>query len=322
MNKKRDHHYVFQAYLKRWTNSDEKLWCLREGKIFDVKTRNIAFEKDFYRIATLNDKEKEFIRLFFNKSSDGFKKELENFLNLYTSFDQSQNIFHKMRSYLPLDCPEIDSTMDEIDLMVDVAKNNALEDTLAQTEREACVWLESLCDKNLDFFYNLNNGENERFISFLCTQYYRTKRMKDITLNILKEAEGKFVNEQFPKGSIKASNLYQPMLILVSSKCSDALLKAKLKLIVNNTSLPFITSDQPVINTKADYTNSSFNSIAELVFYYPISPKIAILLNDKSTSVQEEIDDEKTVREFNDLLSKASYNMLFADNPDILSEYV
>ena len=46
-----------------WTNSNKKLWCLREGKIFDVKTRTIAFEKDFYFIATLNDKEKEFIIL-------------------------------------------------------------------------------------------------------------------------------------------------------------------------------------------------------------------------------------------------------------------
>lgn len=320
MDKKRDHHYVFQAYLKRWTNANEKLWCLRDGKVFEVKPRNIAFEKDFYRIAPLNDKEKEFIVLFFRKSSEGFKKELQNFLNLYTTFDQSEKHFHTMCALYLHDCPEINMALNEIDSMIDVAKNNALEDTFAVLEGEACAWLEHLCNGNVDFFYNPDDDQNERFISFICTQYYRTKRMKDVTLNTLKQAEECFLNDRFPKGSIKAENLYQPMLWLISSKCADGILKARLKLLINMTDLPFITSDQPVINAKADYTDLS-KGTTELVFYYPISPQIAILLNDSSPEIKEEITDEINIREYNNLIYKASYNMIFSNNKEVLKEY-
>lgn len=321
MIKKRDHHYVFQAYLKRWADVNEKIWCIRDGKIFNVKTRNIAFEKDFYRISSLSDKEIEFINLFFREASDSFKKELRRFISLYTTFDQNERIFHTLCSFFPSDSPEIDSAKNEIYSILDVARNNIMEDTYAELEGEACVWLESLCDKNLDFFYNSNDNQNEKFISFVCTQYFRTKRMKEITLNTLKQAEEYFINDQFPKGSIKADNLYQPMLWLISSRCADAILKAHLKLLINMTSLPFITSDQPVINTKADYTDLSKDS-TELVFYYPVSPHVAILLNDSSTDISEEITDETNIREYNNLLSKASYNMLFSNNEDVLKEYI
>ena len=127
--KKRDHHYVFQAYLKKWANSNEKIWCLRDGKSFDVLPRNIAFEKDFYRISSLNDKEIEFIRLFFRKTSDSFKKELENFIKLYTTFDRNEKLFKVLRTMLPIDCSEADEAMEEIDSMLDIARNNILEMT-------------------------------------------------------------------------------------------------------------------------------------------------------------------------------------------------
>ena len=196
-----------------------------------------------------------------------------------------------------------------------------MEDTFAVLEGEACFWLECLCASNLDFFYNSSDDQNERFIAFVCAQYYRTKRMKDITLNILKQAEEYFVNDQFPKGSIKADNLYQPMLWLISSKCADAILKAHLKLLINMTDLPFITSDQPVINIRANYENLSKDT-TELVFYYPISPQIAILLNDNSADNKEEITEKIKICEYNDSLSKASYNMLIANDKDILKRYI
>ena len=95
-NKKRDQHYVFQAYLKNWVNTNGKLWCMRDGKVFDVKTSNIAFEKDFYRVNSLSNKDIEFIKLFFYKSSDAFKKEMDYFLKLYTTIDRDEKIFVSM----------------------------------------------------------------------------------------------------------------------------------------------------------------------------------------------------------------------------------
>lgn len=318
--KKRDHHYVFQAYLKKWANSNEKIWCLRDGKPFEVSPRNIAFEKDFYRISSLNDKEIEFIRLFFRKTSDSFKKELENFIKLYTTFDRNEKLFKVLRAMLPIDCSEADEAMEEIDSMLDIARNNILEDTYCLFEGESISWLTSLCNQDTSFFYNGKDDQRERFVNFVCMQYYRTAGIKENTMRVLKEAEEYFVNPQFPKGCIKADNLYLPMLWLISAQCSDVLLKAPLTLLINKSNVPFITSDQPVINTKADYSDLS-KEITELVFYYPISPQIAILLNDSVCGDKVELSTDDEVTAYNDLLFKASKKMIFSNIPDILEQY-
>ena len=318
--KKRDQHYVFQAYLNKWTGENKKLWCLRDKEIFEVKPKNIAFEKDFYRISSLSDKEIEFLKLFFRKTGDGFKKEMDHFIELYTTFDENERFFNFVRTLLPAECPEADSAMDDIDSMLDIARNNILEDTYAEFEGEAVVWLNSLCEENLDFFYNPTDNQKERFISFICIQYSKTKRMKDSIISVLKEAEEYFVNESFPKGSIRANNLWLPMLWLLSAQFADALLQAQLTLLINSTEIPFVTSDQPVINTKADYADLS-QQPTELVFYYPISPRIAILLNNNSEETRKVLSCELKVQEYNDLIAKASYKMLFASKSTALEGY-
>lgn len=211
-NKKRDQHYVFQAYLKNWVNTNGKLWCMRDGKVFDVKTSNIAFEKDFYRVNSLSNKDIEFIKLFFYKSSDAFKKEMDYFLKLYTTIDRDEKIFELIFKLCTKDIPEISETIDDINKMIDIARNNIMEEVYCDFEGEACDWLKNLCKGDIDFLYISSKEEKEKFISFVCSQYFRTKRIKDHMMYVLKEAEKFFVNKEFPQGSIKAENLYQPML--------------------------------------------------------------------------------------------------------------
>ena len=315
--KKRDHHYVFQAYLKKWANSNEKIWCLRDGKPFEVSPRNIAFEKDFYRISSLNDKEIAFIRLFFSKRSDRFKKELEHFIELYTTFDRYEKIFKFLRATLPEDCPEADDIMEEMDEALDIARNNVLEDTYAQFEGESTPWINALSNKDTTFLDD--NEQRQKYINFVCMQYYRTSRIKESTMLALKLTVEGYLS-QFPKGTIKVEDIYQVVIWLVSAQCSDVLLKAPLTLLINKSNVPFITSDQPVINTKADYSDLS-KEITELVFYYPISPQIAILLNDSVCGDKVELTTDDEVTAYNDLLFKASKKMIFSNVPDILEQY-
>lgn len=320
-NKKRDQHYVFQAYLKSWVNTNEKLWCLRDGKMFDVKTNNIAFEKDFYRVNSLSNKELEFIKLFFSKSSDAFKKEMNYFLKLYTTIDREEKIFELIFKLCPKDVPEIYETIDDINEMIDIARNNIMEEVYCDFEGEACDWLKNLSEENVDFLYTSSKEEKEKFISFVCSQYFRTKRMKDHTMHVLKEAEKYFVNKDFPQGSIKAENLYQPMLWLLSAKCSDAILKSHINLLINKTDVPFITSDQPVINLKADYEDFS-QKPDELVFYYPISPHVAVKINDNLCMKKIELTNANDIYEYNDLINKAAYKMIFSKEKSAISKYI
>jgi hypothetical protein len=54
-NKKRQH-YVWKKYLKPWTING-KLWCKRNGIIFNPSLENIAQEKYFYATTPLNEVE-------------------------------------------------------------------------------------------------------------------------------------------------------------------------------------------------------------------------------------------------------------------------
>lgn len=317
-NKKRKHHYVFQAYLKKWVNSNEKLWCLREGKVFEVKTNNIAFEKDFYRVHRLSCKEIEFIKLFFSKYSLAFQKGVDDFIKLYTYLDIYEKTISGLRNLLPNDCPEADETMVENNKILDIARNNMTEDVLAEFEGEAVVWLNALCDNNISFIYNLE--EREKFINFICMQYYRTLRIRNNALLVLKEAETCFVSEQFPEGSLKSENLIFPMLWLISARCADALLKSPITIIVNKTATGFITSDQPVVNLMADYKDLK-SEVSDLIFYYPISPNIAVLVNDHSGKTRIELKTDEEVEKYNDAIKSASNKMIFSNSYTILEKY-
>ena len=318
--KKRDHHYVFQAYLKHWTNEkDNKLWCLREKDIFPVTPRNIAFEKDLYRVLPLNNKEIEFIKLFFSKHGSAFNKGVDDFLTLYTSLDTYEKVFIGLRSLFPNDCPEAEEAMDDINNMLDIARNNLTEDTFAEFEGEATTWLNILCEENISYFHS-SNDERERLINFICMQYFRTVKIRNNILLVLKQAEKIFINDQFPKGCLRAENLVFPMLWIISARCADALLKAPLSIIINKTSTAFITSDQPVINIKADYNDLS-SEPSDLVLYYPISPLVAVLINDHNGEIRVELNSERDVEQYNDLIKKACNKMIFSDSLAVLEKY-
>lgn len=319
--KKRDQHYVFQAYLKKWANvGNGKIWCLREGEIFDVKPRNIAFEKDFYRIKSLNEKEVDFIKLFFNKYSDSFKEGVEKFLDLYTMFDRYELAFKQLRGFLPEECNEADEALQEVFSDIDIAKNNTLEDVYASFEGESICWFERLIDGNVDFFYNATE-EKEKFINFVCMQYYRTLTMKNNSLAVLKEAERIFVNNEFPKGCLHAESLVIPILWIISARCADAIMKFPLTLLLNKTDTPFITSDQPVINTEANYKDL-LQEPSDLIFYYPISPFVAIVLNDRRVEKKIELNESKEIERYNDMIAEASNKMIFSNDADTLKRYI
>ena len=318
-NKKRNHHYVFQRYLKNWVNTNEKLWCLRDGKVFNVKTNNIAFEKDFYRVQPLNQKEIEFIKLFFCKYDLPFRKAVDEFIKLYTSLDTYESVFLDLLKLLPKNCPEADEATVEINNMLDVARNNLIEDTFAEFEGEAVKWFNALYDENVSFI-EISTDDREKFINFVCMQYYKTLSMRNNTLIVLKEAETSFVNEQFPKGCIKAENLVFPILWIIAARCADALLKSPITLMVNNSSTTFITSDQPVVNLIADYKNLKAE-VSDLIFYYPISPNIAVLINDHSGKTRIELKTDEDVKKYNDAIKSASNKMIFSNSKKILEEY-
>ena len=94
---------------------------------------------------------------------------------------------------------------------------------------------------------------------------------------------------------------------------------APLSLLVNKTDIPFITSDQPVINLYADYQKPEEEPNG-LTFYYPISPDVAILLNSEDTQNKVYLTREQ-VDYYNRTIIQASYQCIFANKREVIERY-
>jgi hypothetical protein len=79
-------------------------------------------------------------------------------------------------------------------------------------------------------------------------------------------------------GSVDLSRLWNVLIHMFASNIASSLYverqRRKLVLIRNETDVPFVTGDQPVINLKADPPSPP----TELALYYPIAPHLALLL--------------------------------------------
>jgi len=105
---------------------------------------------------------------------------------------------------------------------------------------------------------------------------------------------------------------------------SNKLNNTSLLLLQNNSDVPFITGDQPVINTKATYHSSTNDLTEELELYYPISPTIAILINLKSNeyTTRKYKVTKKEATSYNNLIADASHQELFAQDKSHLEPYL
>src|SRR6266516_2440077 len=72
---KRRHHYVWQYYLAAWATKDMVV-CLRDSKIFETGTTNLAVETDFYRFTDLTKEERDLVGLLAMATRDPLMKEL------------------------------------------------------------------------------------------------------------------------------------------------------------------------------------------------------------------------------------------------------
>lgn len=77
----------------------------------------------------------------------------------------------------------------------------------------------------------------------------------------------------------------------------------------------FLTSDQPVINLESKNDGSMPD---EFVLYYPLSPTIAITVNDDNTENVIVINDNNIIRQYNEKLVKEAHVFVISDNEEQL----
>lgn len=328
MNKKRRQHYVFQAYLASWV-TDEYLWCYRDGKLFNTQPIKVAQERDFYRIEPLNDYEREFLLFFYKKSHPDVLKAISEHIDAYLMPLKWEKALEKFECLIKKNFPqdsqlfvEIENELSILKQNVDIYINDTMEDYYNDIEGDIMKFIKAL--KGGDSSFYSSPDEAFSFLYSVSVQYFRTKAIKkrwisnfELTLN-----SKQWDRLGFPRDRICLEHLHPLLMWEFQNLCAYNLIKtnAHLTILINNTDIPFITSDQPVINLKADYTNLE-NITDELVFYYPLSPKVAITINDSNTD-EKILLSEDDVKNYNSSMVNASYEYLFSSNREILSQLI
>lgn len=277
----------------------------KENKIVCPNLMAVAQEKYFYKQNRLTLQEEDILRKIIPELSSESLVDLNlAFLSLSTSYYKSGSPFSKKTQM------DIDNTneaqnkieinfMEEIHSIIEGLGNKLL----------ACKTIDDL--KILE-----EQDELLMTILFLCFQYCRTRKMKNNALNLFQN-EDSLIPRKFWNNICWTFALKLAVDIASHPDLRFVLLE-------NNTSEPFLTSDQPIFNL-FDYGIGQKEQIAELAFYYPLSPKVALLIHFKGKQMElfELLTlDEEMVSFLNKRVYEISDSFIFAHSKEQLKNYL
>jgi Protein of unknown function (DUF4238) len=292
--KKRNQHHVWRKYLKAWA-VDGHLYRLMDGAITRKGTKVIAVEPYFYKIGKLTEADIALIRLLLIDVKGVHPLTRENhegFLKLVTM----PALFEGMT-------PALDN-------LIDTFRTNVLEDHHAGIEASFLPLLRRALSKDISFY-----SDDQSCITlfhFLASQHLRTKGVKEKTIEILKR-----------KSERDVSRIWGIMSCMFTTNVGMSLYlerkKRQLVLVENLTDVAFITGDQPIVNLHGDGEKSP----ATLSWYYPISPRLALLLPevDEEPIVLTTSLTSAQVSDLNARMVEASHRQVFAQSRSALEPY-
>lgn len=339
-------HYVWRKYLQKWIGNNNKLFVLRKNTfgtqkaIESAEVEKVGFEKFFYDISGFSEKDINFysqflthiqinepiffdldINMLLNNAKDRdfietkVMAQLENLDNKYNFLEKLAN-----KDYTFYQDTKVKTIMDEL--------NRKIFFEIIGIEYEIPTEFYVFINKILQNPEILSSTDNIKFMfhEYLCAQYFRSPKVfynqKSIIENLKNEKEAiKDIDYRF------FINLF---LIYASTKMAFSIThnyKTVLEILENNTNLDFITCDSPVINlTGKDFKNPT-------VFYYPITPKIAIKLKiydlfyDINNDINNKViiindDNVNEIIELNKIVFKNSYNEIYSNNEETLKSFL
>jgi hypothetical protein len=192
-------------------------------------------------------------------------------------------------------------------------KINYEEDYHADIENIGNKYLYMIRERNISFFENDNEEERMAFLFFISLQYMRTKKRRSESIRA------------FENDNINMRAIWPIMAHMYSTNIAYSLHLDKgfnLVLLINNTNIDFITGDQPLINTYG--VNDKRELLKdELEFYYPITPKISILITKNITNKKEIlINDESEIINYNKMIIKSSEEQIFSNTEEQLKYHI
>jgi hypothetical protein len=291
-------HYVARFYLRPWSEKG-KLYCLslKGRRIRHRGLRAVANEKLFYRLHALTPEEREFIeRVLIEPSPEPLKEIQRNFLTLLSLPAQLRK--HTGTSNLG---SEFTALLD--DMIVNAAEKY-------HSGIEACLkpFVVSMLAGDVEFYSDKKQAAE--FLYAISVQFTRTKRARDAAVS---QIGTKY------KGC-DPERLWSVSSHIVAASVGQSLYadrkQFRLMVVDNSTDTPFITADQPIINLHAQATGKIPD---KLEFFYPLSPRKAMLLVE--TSNQRHIEPSLSpfaVNNYNVLILRNAYEQVFSNSAEYL----
>jgi hypothetical protein len=291
----RKQHYVWRKYLRAWAPND-RIWCLRENKVFNPNIMGVAQERDFYKLHELTLEEVKYLEDFCNGQREPLRTTNLRWVKYF-------NILFELQRKLIAQGRASDEVMRAIDHAA-IEQEDALHGGI---EQGAVATLDALLAGDASFF-NITS-QKTAFLYFIANQYTRTKKLRSKAL----EGPSKLT-------AINPKNIWNALSQITATSLGQNLVAYgyQLYFLRAEGSEVFITGDQPVVNLHGTYLDPT-ETPSELDFYYPISPQLAVLIAVDPPDNSALTDDE--VRAYNRHIQLQSHTMIFAHESCVLEPF-
>ncbi|WP_034944743.1 DUF4238 domain-containing protein [Erwinia oleae] len=306
---KKRHHYVWANYLTRWGNGTKNVfYTTKTGKIACDSVRAIAADDFFYKTTTLTSENVDIIKAFSRKSPSHLHTQHISYLDDVLKLQRLEAMYRASGKQ-----------DQEAEALLHATKCNLMENLHSSHELEALSILEALANERLDILHDKQHMIE--FMMFFGHQITRTKPFRDAVFhaqprrnNLEIKVSDTIVHAWWFISYMFGMNVGWS---LYSSRNEDIH-----SLLVNDTGLPFITSDHPVVNVHSCVSETDFIAPEHADFYYPISPRIAyIICNSKRFSPGVNYIDKDTVEELNIKIANQAMVHIIGNTTNALLPY-
>jgi hypothetical protein len=289
------HHYVPCFYLRAWAHNDQ-IWCLRDRKSFLANVKKIGGEKYFYELPDLTQEDVRLLQEFvIDKCHPAGRHVHENQLKYFLI-----TLLAKERAPLiPNLDPEKLREVNEVVANLDENWYTAIEDRFQPL-------LASMLHGDLTFLSE--RGKAIEFFHGIGTQYFRTKKRREAAV----------VGIKVPFQDVR--RVWPLMTHIFAVNLGGHLFRTRadnqIIILENDTDIPFITGDQPIINVIPLQSDGSPAERIEL--YYPLSPTKAMLLVEDKIPRPTSLNRDQVIN-YNALIVAHSYDQIYANSEESLN---
>lgn len=294
----RRQHHVWCHYLRSWSTDNNRVNCIRDGKLFSTDPKNIMVEKDFYKLVTCTKEDIKFFKYWLNHKCEPVLRSANHSVFVdFMKIAYNDEVIH--RTEAATDVQKADSR----NLVIE-----AEERLHRGIEHSMIPIMDELQRERLDFL-NCENKAME-FYHFIAHQFFRTKEMREKTGEILANLSPEY----------DFSRLRHLFCFCFANNFGGSLYVDRNRIrimFLRNCSSGFITGDQPIVNLVC---KDSLNH-DDVALYYPLSPHLAIVVTFKQPRwISVEVTDE-IVQHLNQTIHYASNCFLIASSISDLKRF-